>query len=851
MQKLVWQNSNGNEIDLTSGNYGITNWEGFSNTELNIQSQQVPFQDGAVFLDALMEQRELSVTLAMQDSGNLEERYRMRRELIHALNPKLGEGYLIYINDFISKRIKCVPQIPLFETHNSNDSGTPKASLTWTACEPYWEDIEENVRIIDFNEKPIIKNDGDVKIQVKMEILPLGIVVNPEIEVPTENKKIVYDDTINANERVVINTNNGQKTVTKGNIGLGLLIENDYFISVIYSERLGMFIGITNAHLLKTSYNSVDWTDINYGTIERFETLVEVNNYIYVLFQGVGFLRSEDGINWEKFIISSSSSTMVFSGLAYSDKLNLYIGSGYYRATGGSILFISEDGKNFTMQTNVQNFSNIRSVTWDSEEEIFVASSYGNISTSEDGYVWTQQSLPSEVQNSYINKVVYSKRHNLLFAFTSYYVIKSDDGINWEIALYSASGGIVGQIRDIAVTEMNDAIICVAEKKYFISIDGENWNTVTDTSSDFRTCALTYSIGAYIYSIKTNKAEILKTTDYNSFNLLLSKERCEGNTACYVNNKVFILGSTGKFFYYEDFKTPIEVSVAGEQYRFNQIEYINGIYILISLFNIYTSTNLTDWVLKYTVQSDQFMQVRYFAEKDLIIVRGMKKTYVTENFENWESSEDIVGDHTTTGICYYNKQDIFILTSYNEDKVYTSEDGINWEGHTATIPYQPFNGAGVSAIEYFPDQDIFILSARGTGSKSIYAGRNYLDFTSCVTVYDYGSFAEIIFSKEYNAFIAVTENTPSYMSLNGFDWDSVENIKGSRIFEIDNNIAVYSGNNILIEQQQEGIENVIANLSQNSDMTLGLNIGENLFRLNATDGVFNVILKYRQKYIGV
>ncbi|MBO7732293.1 MAG: phage tail family protein, partial [Methanobrevibacter sp.] len=95
MQKLVWQNANGVELDLTSGNYGITEWEGFSNASLNIQSQQVPFQDGGVFLDALIEQRELSVTLAMQDNNNLELRYQNRRELISALNPKLGEGYLI------------------------------------------------------------------------------------------------------------------------------------------------------------------------------------------------------------------------------------------------------------------------------------------------------------------------------------------------------------------------------------------------------------------------------------------------------------------------------------------------------------------------------------------------------------------------------------------------------------------------------------------------------------------------------------------------------------------------------------------------------------------------------------
>ena len=96
MQKLVWQNSIGDSVDLTSGNYGITEWEGFSNAPLNIQSQQVPFQDGAVFLDALMEQRELSVILKMQDNGNLENRYRMRRELIHILNPKLGS----IINEF-------------------------------------------------------------------------------------------------------------------------------------------------------------------------------------------------------------------------------------------------------------------------------------------------------------------------------------------------------------------------------------------------------------------------------------------------------------------------------------------------------------------------------------------------------------------------------------------------------------------------------------------------------------------------------------------------------------------------------------------------------------------------------
>ena len=54
MQKLVWINSKGTEINLTSGDYGITEWEGFSACDVEVQTQNVPFQDGSVFLDALL-----------------------------------------------------------------------------------------------------------------------------------------------------------------------------------------------------------------------------------------------------------------------------------------------------------------------------------------------------------------------------------------------------------------------------------------------------------------------------------------------------------------------------------------------------------------------------------------------------------------------------------------------------------------------------------------------------------------------------------------------------------------------------------------------------------------------------
>ena len=106
MQKIRFVNGNGVEIDLTGGNYGITAISGLSNANLNLQTQQVPNNDGSVYIDSLLDDRTIDMTVALNDENDLEKRYQLRRELISALNPKLGEGYLYYKNDFLERRIK-------------------------------------------------------------------------------------------------------------------------------------------------------------------------------------------------------------------------------------------------------------------------------------------------------------------------------------------------------------------------------------------------------------------------------------------------------------------------------------------------------------------------------------------------------------------------------------------------------------------------------------------------------------------------------------------------------------------------------------------------------------------------
>ena len=276
MQKLVFRNGNGVSIDLTSGNFGITEWEGFSADSLNIQSQQVPFQDGAVFLDALMESRELAVTLAIQDNNDLKKRYELRREIISVMNPKLGEGVLIYTNDYLSKQIHVIPQLPLFNTHNSNDAGTPKASLSWTACNPYWEDLEDTVVFLKTGVRKIVENNGDIITGVKVDFFTNNV-TNPQVKNYTENKLIKLNG--NFQKGIQINTNMGEKQVTEENLIFNLSNINANLYSVTYSENLGMFVTVGVSGTILTSSDGINWisqtsgVSINLSSVTCSESL--------------------------------------------------------------------------------------------------------------------------------------------------------------------------------------------------------------------------------------------------------------------------------------------------------------------------------------------------------------------------------------------------------------------------------------------------------------------------------------------------------------------------------------------------------------------------------------------------
>ena len=366
MQKLVFTNGGGQTIDLTSGNFGITNWEGLSGVGLNIQTQQVPFQDGGVFLDALMEQREISVTVAIQDNNDLSARYELKRQLISALNPKLGEGVLVYTNDYLARQIKAVPQLPIFENKNSNDAGTLKASVTFSCPSPYWEDLEDTVVEIDNSNMGTIENKGDIDTQLKANIS----IENGKISLQNLTTGKGIETTENLTGNIEINTNIGQKSVNLesdtyqticGSVYNGGILIGDKVIicgydiivfdilsnekkniqsnlpttglDIAYSPTLGLYALVGEDSKVYTSRNLSEWTPMTTGAgnIISWEDSMfkaKVNNNT--------FLKSTDGVTW-----TSQSGTVKKSKTTIKYKGN------YYRTNGRDIQK-SSDNTNWT-----------------------------------------------------------------------------------------------------------------------------------------------------------------------------------------------------------------------------------------------------------------------------------------------------------------------------------------------------------------------------------------------------------------------------------------------------------------------------------------------------------------------
>ena len=855
MQKLVWQNTLGDVIDLTSGSYGITNWEGFANTSLNIQSQQVPFQDGGVFLDALMEQRELSVTLAISDNNDLEKRYRLRRELIHALNPKLGEGYLIYTNNFISKKIKCVPQIPLFETHNSNDSGTPKASLTWTACEPYWEDINDNSKTLNVGVIETIENNGDVPTEMEIDF-SISNTTNPKIENLTTGKSIQLNGEFN--ENININLNMGKKSITEKKIIFdytNLYITNKVF----YSDRFNLYISINEQYdYVSTSKDGKYWHSLS--SSDTFYSVYCDNNMIFI-FGYSKCLRSLDGENWDTIEINTKIKKVCF--FKTTDE---------YFGIGGSYYDIYKS-------TNIINWSLVEGGSSSDEGDIccsdtVICCANGKIRVSSDGENWDYASVDED--SEYI-RIIYAKEMNIFMAvgnndrLAKGCIATSPDGINWtekfvEGAECKSVGFISGLHTFFVTVDQNNLI------KSTNAIDWESVNFDFEIESLGEISIANYSVFLPYYK-DYNQYNVIKTTDGINWNKFIDGQimfnvAYSEKLGIYCGYRGEQYGGQAYIYYSYDCINWTPTFSVESWYGYTDIKYCEKIGKFLACTyggDLYSSTDGINW-------QNLDVELSFGAENMNICVSEKLGLFLVStedtNYNSFAISYDGVTfteytlydngyGYFTGNIVYSEKLDLFCgkvlidqVGSLPKHGVATSPDGINWTmreyGDNDSLGY----------ICKSENLGMFVSVRKNIGIS--YDGLNWTIVKELETNLEYQYLKSVVYSEELGLFCAVGFEK-ILISPDGINWVNKRKEEYGMYFNYVNFIKKLDAFFISFEStgigaiitSTENASNIISQINSLSDMSLDLIVGKNDILLTH-DGVgLSGRILFRQKYIGV
>lgn len=886
MQKLKFINSRNIKLDFTNGNFGVVDWKGLSDAPLNIQSQQVPFHDGSIYLDALLNDRTISITVALNDEGDLRKRYELRRELISKLNPKLGEGTLIYENDFLKKQIKAVAELPSFSNKNLDVQGTIKVSLNFDCCEPYWESTEEKTAILSKNERVIVSNDGDVPVQVRGYIDTLSI-TNPQVRNYTTDRFFKLNGTFNSPIR--FDTNFGNKQ----------------FYSEATLYRLDNFI---------TDVKSIAYS-------EDFKSYVAVGNGL--------IMRSVDGYNWDILNIDKNISGLDFIKIHYSKRLKSF----FITSVAGSIenMLVSNDGgKSWRLIEIEFETQAIPKAIYEDTENIYIYTNDESFASSKDGINWEvnytghKSTLFSDVVkcgNKYYASI-YSAYDEGGYAYSNIYVSDSIDFTNYTTFTPESGKGIVGlcsidenefiaygwsgsifRIRnsldyekiETGVTEIiNDVIrtegnfLAVGDNGTILfSENALTWDSKNSGINENYICCCYGTIDNKFILFGTNSL-ISSTTNFYSWNntSLMGHGFNYASDILYCEEKGIYLTCYG----HSDKNTPpydngyIMMSEDGiswsqvvykHQGRIYRLYYDNIIGKFIALGNygrryenftgmILTSDNGTDWEI-----FDDEMEMIYphdCAWNDSVENHQIKvicetsmglrwtRTVSSSNGTDWEIS--IYERVAVKGysICYDSKNKKFLSLFDAGNYFYIVEWDDDYNNWWTRWIFEDISGS-VWGLEY--GNGLYVINS---GSKFYmstdlenWTPANYEGIKSGEPAGpSFTRHTLVKFFEKEKLFVYVDMSGNIYMSKDGMNW-GLTTISGRLSGSTFNDGILYVSGSIIAHSTEnvEDRKNLINHLDSNSDINFTLDVGDNELGLLLRKGDGYVKLIYREKFIGV
>lgn len=223
MFKLQYENSRGDSIELFGRPFRLSKVDGLGDVQAETQMQRVPYQDGAAYIDSMLEPRYPVIELKIygQDAKDTEEK---RRYLASIFNPKLGLGTLKYIRGDEEKVINAAAEsVPFFPDGSTNRQATFQKVVLYLVCpNPYWRStsITEEPAFEPLFEFPfddldglemgiqrtqrVITNDGDAPAPLQVDFY--GPAESPIIENLRTGEFIRINRSLRENETFRIDT---------------------------------------------------------------------------------------------------------------------------------------------------------------------------------------------------------------------------------------------------------------------------------------------------------------------------------------------------------------------------------------------------------------------------------------------------------------------------------------------------------------------------------------------------------------------------------------------------------------------------------------------------------------------
>ncbi|MGM9924784.1 MAG: phage tail family protein, partial [Bacillus sp. (in: firmicutes)] len=210
--------------------FQISSLEGTGNVEAEIQTAKAPYQDGTTAVGVILQPRVISLGFRIK-TDQIETLYELRQRAASVLNPVYGEGELRYEYPGGVKVIEAIPEhVPTYPAGSSNRGPTfQKAVISFYCPDPYWKDVKsisEPLYAVQgaFTfplELPtemgiqgstyVIDNKGAFPAPLQIEFS--GPSTNPRVTNETTGEYIQVNQTLEANQRLIINTAMGKKVV--------------------------------------------------------------------------------------------------------------------------------------------------------------------------------------------------------------------------------------------------------------------------------------------------------------------------------------------------------------------------------------------------------------------------------------------------------------------------------------------------------------------------------------------------------------------------------------------------------------------------------------------------------------